>query len=248
MNQCRRAVVRRALVAVSWLAWFLVSQSLLAADTPKPGIKDYGVKDYLRTSRDLPHAEDHPWKLVCTMPYNCQFQPAIVFDAPAGQTIRFNSSNPLVLYLTPTETCTTEAGEHTYEAKKWVSGEGAIYTIPAGATVKSVQYRETGYDTTFAGSFECNDNDYNILWKKAARTAYLCMRDHFYDCPDRERVGFWGDGTPELDQCFYLFLGNPSGATPEPAIAWTMARCRGGEEVIASLAERGATATARCLG
>ena len=29
--------------------------------------------------------------------------------------------------------------------------------------------------------------------------------DHFYDCPDRERVGFWGDGTPELNQCFYIF-------------------------------------------
>ena len=31
------------------------------------------------------------------------------------------------------------------------------------------------------------------------------MRDWFYDCPDRERVGFWGDGTPELNQCFYVF-------------------------------------------
>ena len=71
--------------------------------------------------------------------------------------------------------------------------------------MKAVKYRETGYDTAFAGSFECNDNDYNMLWKKAARTAYICMREHFYDCPDRERVGFWGDGTPELNQCFYVF-------------------------------------------
>ena len=83
--------------------------------------------------------------------------------------------------------------------------EGAIYTVPAGVTVRAVKYRETGFDTTFVGSFECNDRDYNVLWTKAARTAYLCMRDHFYDCPDRERVGFWGDGTPELDQCFYVF-------------------------------------------
>ena len=172
---------------------------------PPAGIKDYGLKDYVRLSKDLPHAEDAPWKLVCTMPYNCHFQPAIVADAPAGKVIRFNSSNPLVLFLRPTETCTTEAGEHAYEAKNWISGEGAVYTIPAGVTVKSVQYRETGYDTAFAGSFHCNDEDYNVLWKKAARTCYLCMRDHFYDCPDRERVGFWGDGTAELDQCFYLF-------------------------------------------
>jgi len=170
-----------------------------------PPVKDFDLKEYVHVSKDLPHAEDGSWKLVCTMPYNCHFQPWISVEAPAGKVVKFNSSNPLVLYLTPTETCTTEAGEHPYEAKNWVSGEGAIYTIPAGVTVKAAKYRETGYDTALAGSFECSDNDYNVLWKKAARTCYVCMRDHFYDCPDRERVGFWGDGTAELNQCFYLF-------------------------------------------
>ena len=187
--------------------------TLIAATAFVPGlgraaIKDYGLKDYVRISKDLPHSESQPWKLVCTMPYNCHFQPWIEVEAEAGQVIRFNSSNPLVLYLTKTETYTTKAGSQTVEAKHWVSGEGAIYTIPAGVIVKSVKYRETGYDTTFAGSFVCNDSDYNVLWTKAARTAYICMRDHFYDCPDRERVGFWGDGTPELNQCFYVFDSN----------------------------------------
>ncbi len=176
-----------------------------AAEPGNPLIKDYGLKDYIRTSKNLPHSEAVPWKLVCQIPYNCHFQPAITAEGPAGQVINFNSSNPLVLYLTKTESCTTDAGNHTYEAKHWVSGEGAIYTIPAGVTVKSVQYRETGFNTEFAGSFECNDSDYTTLWRKAARTAYICMRDHFYDCPDRERVGFWGDGTPEMNQCFYVF-------------------------------------------
>jgi hypothetical protein len=171
----------------------------------EPGILDFGQKDYIRLSKDLPHSEDKPWKLVCSMPYNCHFQPWIEVEAEAGKIINFNSSNPLVLFLTPTETCTTSAGVTSYEAKNWISGEGSIYTIPAGVKVLTVKYRETGYDTSFAGSFECNDNDYNILWKKAARTAYICMRDHFYDCPDRERVGFWGDGTPEMNQCFYAF-------------------------------------------
>jgi hypothetical protein len=168
-------------------------------------IKDYGQKEYLRVSKDLPHSESFPWRLVCTMPYNCHFQPWIEVDAVEGKEICFNSSNPLVLFLTPTETFTTRGGVQALEAKEWVSGEGAIYTIPAGVTVRAVKYHETGYDTTFAGSFECNDNDFNVLWKKAARTAYICMREHFYDCPDRERVGFWGDGTPELNQCFYVF-------------------------------------------
>lgn len=171
----------------------------------EPGILDYGQKNYIRLSKDLPHSEDKPWKLVCSMPYNCHFQPWIEVEAEAGKMIDFNSSNPLVLFLTPTETWTTGASVQSYEAKNWISGEGAIYSIPAGVTVRAVKYRETGYDTSFAGSFECNDNDYNVLWKKAARTAYICMRDHFYDCPDRERVGFWGDGTPEMNQCFYAF-------------------------------------------
>lgn len=179
-------------------------QGVPAAALAAP-IKDYGQKDYVRVSKDLPHSEDAPWRLVCTMPYNCHFQPSIVVEAPADKVISFDSTNPLVRFLVRTETYTTHSGEQTYEAKNWISGEGALYTIPAGVTVKAVKYRETGYDTTFAGSFECNDSDYNILWKKAARTAYICMRDHFYDCPDRERVGFWGDGTPELNHCFYAF-------------------------------------------
>ncbi len=196
----------RAACLLQTLASLLLSFSGATAEEANPPVmKDYGVKEYLRTSKDLPHTQSTPWKLVCTIPYNCHFQPSIELDAPAGLEIQFNSTNPLVLYLTKTESATTTAGVQTIEAKNWVSGEGAIYTIPAGVTVKSVKYRETGYDTTFAGSFECNDNDYNILWKKAARTAYVCMRDHFYDCPDRERVGFWGDGTPELNQCFYVF-------------------------------------------
>lgn len=175
------------------LATLLMIVTSVAAE-----IKDYGLKDYVRVSKDLPHSENEPWKLVCTMPYNCHFQPWIEVEAESGKLIRFNSSNPLVLYLTKTETCTTRSGVQEYEAQNWVSGEGTIYSIPAGVTVKAGRYRETGYDTRFAGSFECNDNDYNILWKKAARTAYICMREHFYDCPDRERVGFWGDGAPEL--------------------------------------------------
>ena len=150
--------------------YLLISATTAGASAP---IKDYGLKDYIRVSKDLPHSENEPWRLVCEMPYNCHFQPWIQAESPPGKVIRFNSSNPLVLYLTPTETYTTTSGQQTYEATNWVSGEGAIYTIPAGVTVQAVKYRETGYDTAFAGSFECNDNDYNILWKKWLLTSFL---------------------------------------------------------------------------
>jgi len=198
----RTGIWREALVlALSLLC--ACGTSLLGAGSP---MRDYGLKDYVRLSEKLPHSEDRPWRLVCGLPHNAHFQPWIEVRSEAGREIRFNSSNPLVLYLTDTETWSTGTnGLQSREASQWVSGEGAIYTVPAGVTVTAVKYRETGFDTNFAGSFACNDEDYNILWKKAARTAYVCMRDHFYDCPDRERVGFWGDGTPELGQCFYVF-------------------------------------------
>jgi len=195
---------------ISFFLFFiqLIGYSQTSKNFSHPAIKDYGLKKYSALNKTLPHSDTVPWKLVGKLPYNCHFQPWIEVENAAGKTIQLNSSNPLVLYLTKTESFVANKQTEIYEAKNWVSGEGAVYTIPAGVVVKSVQYRETGYDTKFAGSFECNDNDYNILWKKGARTAYLCMRDWFFDCPDRERVGFWGDGTPELNQCFYAFDSN----------------------------------------
>ncbi|MSR39742.1 MAG: hypothetical protein EXS02_13005 [Planctomycetes bacterium] len=198
-------MIRYFALVLVFLLRALLSQDAQVLATSPSGIKDYGRRDYLRLSKPLPHQEDQPWRLVCTLPHNAHFQPWIEVESEAGKVIHFNSTNPLVLYLTPTETVTTGAGVQQHEARNWVSGEGASYLIPAGVIVRAVQYHETGYDTEFVGSFTCNDADYTVLWQKAARTAYLCMRDHFYDCPDRERVGFWGDGTPELNTCFYVF-------------------------------------------
>src|ERR1022692_2414206 len=93
-------------------------------DTVKP-VKEYGLKEYIYLSKDLPYSENKPWRLVCQMPYNCQFQPWIQLKSPSGKIISLNSSNPLVLYLTKTEMYTTKSGNQTYEAKNWVSGEGA---------------------------------------------------------------------------------------------------------------------------
>jgi hypothetical protein len=45
-------------------------QATAGPEKPPPGIKDYGLKDYVRLSTDLPHSEDKTWKLVCEIPYN----------------------------------------------------------------------------------------------------------------------------------------------------------------------------------
>jgi len=98
-------------------AYFGFLEGLRSASAGTPATKDYGLRDDIRVSRPLPRSDDKDWKLVCGLPYDCQFQPWIEVDAPAGRTIRFNSTNPLVLHLTP-----TAAGMRAYEARNWVSG------------------------------------------------------------------------------------------------------------------------------
>jgi hypothetical protein len=173
-----------------------------AADLSGSHIRDYGLKPYVRTSQDLPRSEDRDWKLVCILPHNSQFQQWIRFTGPSGLILGCHSSNPLA---TDVHHVTSHGGEQIFETPNWVSGEGAIYDIPAGITVHEVQYQETGFETDFAGSFECNDNDYNVLWQRSARTTYLCMRQFFYDCPDRERCDYISDGVISAGNCYYAY-------------------------------------------
>jgi hypothetical protein len=169
-------------------------------------IKDYGLRSYERTSKDLPYSGSDQWTLICLLPHNSQFQLWMEVESDAGRQISFNSTNHLAACMQPVQAYTTIQGVQTYETPGWISGQGAVYTIPPGVTVRAVKYRETGYDTEFAGSFRCNDDDYNILWTKATRTCYLCMRDHFMDCPDRERTpDCLGDVCIQMEEIFYAF-------------------------------------------
>ena len=77
------------------------------------------------------------------------------------------------------------------------------YQLEKGMEVLDVKYRETGYATTFAGSFSCDDPALNRLWEKSQRTLYITMRDTYMDCPDRERAQWWGDVVNESGEAFY---------------------------------------------
>jgi hypothetical protein len=184
------------------------SQDLTEGGIIHRPLKDYGLQDYVYMTKTLPYSENNTWTLTCKLPYNAQFQPWIEVEAPSGKIIFFDSTNPLVPAIGTRQQYTTKSGVQSYEVPNWMSGEGARYTIPAGVKVTAVKYRETGYDTSFSGSFSCNDNDYNVLWQKAARTAYLCMREHYMDCPDRERSEWLGDAVLEMEEGFYTFDTN----------------------------------------
>ena len=97
----------------------------------------------------------------------------------------------------------TKAGHQSYEELAWQSGHEVHYTIPAGFKILALKYRETGYDTELAGSFECDDEFFNRHHKKAMRTLYINMRDTYMDCPDRERAQWWGDVVNQLGEAFY---------------------------------------------
>jgi hypothetical protein len=169
---------------------------------PIPMWKDYGLKAYTNDG-DFPDISDGN-TIVAKLAYNAQITPYLNIEAPAGLVIDIRTdnyrgggdNNVRAEYV-------TRQGIQEYENLGWMSGHAVHYTIPAGIRILSLGYRETGYDTEFAGLFECDDEFVNNLCKKAVRTLYISMRDTYMDCPDRERAQWWGDEAIELGQAFY---------------------------------------------
>ncbi len=143
--------------------------------------------------------------LRCKMPYDAQVTPYLKVKAVAGKLIDirtdfFKKSGEKTVraeYI-------TKDGVQEYESLGWMNGEWMEYTIPEGVEVLDVKYRESGYDTEIAGSFECDDPFWNELWKRSARTLYVNMRDTYFDCPDRERAQWWGDMVNDIHENFYV--------------------------------------------
>lgn len=147
--------------------------------------------------------------ITATLPSNLQVTPYLKIEAPAGSVIGVQTDH----YTDGGEnnvrsTYITAGGVQEFESLGWMSGTSVLYTIPAGVTIHALQYRETGYDTNIVGSFASNETFFNSLWGKAARTMYLNMRDHYLDCPTRERAQWWGDVANQLKQGFYAFDSN----------------------------------------
>lgn len=165
-----------------------------------PQWKDYGVKAY-------PSERREGNRIICTLPYNCQFTPLLTVKAPAGKKIDvrtdcYHTGGPQGEVNVHAEYITRN-GLQTYESLGWMNGHEAIYTVPDGVEIVSLAYRETGYDCAFSGSFLSDDELLNTLWKKSQRTLYITMRDNYMDCPDRERGQWIGDVSNEMVETFY---------------------------------------------
>lgn len=171
-------------------------------ERPIPLWKDFGLKDYVN-AEDLPEVSDGK-TVKATLPYNAQITPYLKVEGPGGQLIDIRMDNykgggpPNVR-----SEYVTREGVQEYENLGWMNGHEVHYTVPAGFKILALKYRETGYNTEFTGSFECDDDFLNRYRKKAVRTLYITMRDTYYDCPDRERAQWWGDAVNEIGEAFY---------------------------------------------
>ena len=142
----------------------------------------------------------------CLLPYNAHVTPYIKLKAKGGEKITICTDD---YWIGEARSFKTEyiakEGEQEFETPIWTNGHSVLYYVPQGVEVLELKYRESGYNSDFVGSFECDNEFCNKLWQKAARTLYVTMRDNYMDCPDRERAQWWGDVVVELDEAGYLF-------------------------------------------
>ena len=176
---------------------------------PIPQWKDSKLKPYIKVP-EFPFQFDKDTTIICTLPSNIQITPYLKIETQeADQLIEIKTENfmgggaPNVYaqYI-------CRKGIQEYESYGWMNGQTVLYKIPAGVKVLDLKYRETGYNTEFAGGFTSSDPFLNKIWKKSLRTLYVTMRDSYMDCPDRERAQWWGDAVNEGGEAFYALDTN----------------------------------------
>lgn len=179
---------------------------------PFPQFKNSGLVNYTNAAT-LPTTA--PGGVIdARLPYDSHVSVYLRISTPtAGQLINIQTDMYDSMFLFGQGPCLrseyiTKTGVQEFETFMWISGNTVKYTIPAGITIQSLQYREIGYPAEFTGQFSCNDGFYTTLWQKATRTLYACMHDDFMDCPDRERGMWWGDVTSQLGEVFYALDTN----------------------------------------
>ncbi|WP_350285801.1 alpha-L-rhamnosidase C-terminal domain-containing protein [uncultured Croceitalea sp.] len=169
---------------------------------PIPFWKDSGLKAY-ENEMDFPFVGTGD-TIKCKLPYNGHFTPYLRIKSESGEKITMLTDNYKggSAYNMRAEYITKE-GEQTYESLGWINGHVMYYVIPEGVEVLDLKYRETGYDTEFAGSIQVDNDFYNKMCEKAVRTLYVTMRDNYMDTPGRERAQWWGDVVLESGEAFY---------------------------------------------
>jgi hypothetical protein len=140
---------------------------------------------------------------------NIQGRAYLKITAPAGVNIAIRMNEWY------TENYITSSGTQEYTTYQWQNPSGepwsahdvefAFTNVTGTVTITSLKFQQSGYDADFVGSFNCSNSRLNTLWTKSKNTSYVCMRDQFFDCPDRERGQWWGDVSEQILYSFYLY-------------------------------------------
>jgi len=170
-------------------------------ERPIPQWRTSGLLAYANAGA-LPRVSDGK-PVVAKLPINLTISPYLKIKAPAGLTIDMRTDNYKGggEYNYRAEYVTRE-GVQEFESLAYLNGHEMIYSIPAGVEILALRYRETRYDTDFAGSFASDDPFLDRLWLKARNTMNVNMRDCIQD-PDRERAQWWGDEVILMSQIFH---------------------------------------------
>jgi hypothetical protein len=183
-------------------------------------LADYESLRVGKTNITLPYANSGKAKVVIfgKLPFNKQITPYLKVKGKGGRIIEIGTDNPSNLINAH---YTAKHGVQSFETYSWMNGHEVKYTIPPGVEVLELKYRWTGLGS-ITGKFECSDPYFQRLWWMAANTLYICARDCYMDCPDRER-GLWiGDVADQTGAVFYT-LDEPGRLLLKKAIDTTIA-------------------------
>jgi hypothetical protein len=138
------------------------------------------------------------------------FSPFVDVEAQGGETIDIRSDR----YTVNGSSCFDERSQYNghrleyvckpglnrFQSLNCLFGEEIHVSCAKPVKVNEIGFRESGYDCGIPGYFECDDPLLNRLVQKAITTLYVCMRDNFMDCPDRERGQWIGDVSVQAPQ------------------------------------------------
>ena len=139
-----------------------------------------------------------PRKYTGKLPYGMWYTVSFEAQGKAGDKIRVYSDRYEINGGPGDEMHTYKGYFHEFTLKDGLNKLSTISPvfgekIVFSGEVKNVRYIETGYDCDIKELKKTGDKLLDKLIEKAARTLYVCMRDNFMDCPDRERGQWIGD-------------------------------------------------------
>ncbi len=147
------------------------------------------------------------------LPHAMTFSPYLEVNAQGGEKITLYTDRYLVnggpgdthhQYRGHKLQYICKKGRNCFLSLFYLYGEQVYVTADQPVELQEIGYLKTGYDADILGSFSCNCPVTNRLVEKAARTLYVCMRDNYMDCPDRERGQWIGDVSVQAAQTGYL--------------------------------------------